>query len=111
MKTMITLQELAGVDLRPYKEVWLTSTQAVADSGHKEDERCLWRAEEAFTHDMMSEGTHDQNLHAVSLVVDEIADPVRLQDIEQAVQKRLAELGLEGEFYPAQVGNGPVLAD
>ena len=37
MKTVITLQELAEADLRPYNEVWLTSAEALAESGHNED--------------------------------------------------------------------------
>lgn len=105
MKTVITLQELAEADLRPFKEVWLTSQQALADSGHSEDQLCLWRSELAFTHDMLSEGTHDQNLHAVWLVVGNIDDPDQVLDIESQLRQRLQELGLEGEFYPAQVGD------
>ena len=110
MKTVITLQELAEADLRPYKEVWLTSAQALAESGHGEDELCLWRSEEAFTHDMLSEGTHDQNLHGVWLVVDDIDDPEQVLDIENDVRQRLQNLGLKGEFYPAEVGDGHAFA-
>jgi hypothetical protein len=104
MKTVITLQELAEADLRPYKEVWLTSAQALAESGHNEDELCLWRSNEALTHDMMSEGTHDQNLSGVWLVVDDIDDPEEVLDVENNVRQRLFDLGLKGEFYPAQTG-------
>lgn len=38
MKTVITQEELAEADLRPYKEVWLTSAEALAERGHNEDE-------------------------------------------------------------------------
>jgi hypothetical protein len=107
MKTVITLNELAEADLRPYKEVWLTSAEALAESGHNEDELCLWRAEQAFTHDMLSEGTHDQNIAGVWLVVDDIDDPDQVLDMETDVRDRLETLGLKGEFYPAQRGEGP----
>ncbi|WP_110947039.1 hypothetical protein [Pseudomonas bohemica] len=106
MKTVITQQELAEADLRPYKEVWLTSALALADSDHKEDELCLWRSDLAFTHDMMSEGTHDQNLKGVWLVVDDIDNPDQVLEIENEVRDRLQVLGVEGEFYPAEVGDG-----
>lgn len=102
MKTVITLEELAEADLRPYKEVWLTTAQALAESGHKEDELCLWRSNDTFTHDMLSEGTHDQNVAGVWLVVDDIDDPDQVLDVEEEVRQRLRTLGLEGEFYPAQ---------
>jgi len=105
MKTVITLQELAEADLRPYKEVWLTSAEALADSGHKEDELCLWRSQDTFTHDMLSEGTHDQNLQGVWLVVDDIDDAEQVFDIEEDVRQRLQMLGLQGEFYPAERGD------
>jgi hypothetical protein len=105
MKTVITLQELAEADLRSYKEVWLTSAQALAESGHKDAEMCLWRSNEAFTHDMLSEGTHDQNVAAVWLVIDDIDDPNQVLEIEEEVRQRLQALGLEGEFYPAESGD------
>jgi len=106
MKTVITLQELAEADLRPYKEIWLTSAQALAETGHNEDELCLWRSDEAFTHDMLSEGTHDQNLVGVWLVVEDIDDRAEVLDVENDVRQRLQTLGLDGEFYPAEMGDG-----
>lgn len=104
MKTLISLQEIAEADLNPYKEIWLTSTLALAESGHTEDELCLWRADEAFTHDMMSEGTHDQNLKRVWLPVSDLDEQERVLEIENQVRERLLRLGLEGEFYPAEIG-------
>jgi hypothetical protein len=105
MKTVITLEELAEADLRPYKEVWLTTAQALAESGHNEDELCLWRSNDTFTHDMLSEGTHDQNVAGVWLVVDDIDDPDQVLDVEEEVRQRLQALGLKGEFYPAESGD------
>jgi len=104
MKTVITLEELAEADLRPYKEVWLTTAQALAESGHKEDELCLWRSNDTFTHDMLSEGTHDQNVAGVWLVLDDIDDPDQVLNVEEELRQRLQVLGLRGEFYPAESG-------
>lgn len=106
MKALITLQELAEADLRPYKEIWLTSARAVAESGHQEDELCLWRSDMVFNHDMMSEGTHDQNLQGIWLVVDNLDDPDQVLEVEDEVRQRLIALNMEGEFYPAEVGDG-----
>jgi len=105
MKTVITLQELAKADLRPYNEVWLTSAQALTDSGHNEEELCLWRSNGTFTHDMLSEGTHDQNVTGVWLVVDDIDDPQQVLDMEKDVRGCLPNNGSEGEFYPAEQGD------
>ncbi len=104
MKTVITLDELAEADLRPYKEIWLTSAEAL-EGGHREDELCLWRSDQTFTHDMLSEGTHDQNVTGVWLVVDDIDDPSEVLPIEDDVRQRLQTLGLTGEFYPAEQGD------
>lgn len=106
MKTVITLSELAEADLRPYMEVWLTSPRALTETGHKEDELCLWRRMQTPTHDMMSEGTHDQNVTGIWLVVDDIDDPQQVIDVEADVRDRLRILRLEGEFYPAERGDG-----
>lgn len=102
MNKVITLQELNEADLRFYKEIWLTSAQALADD-HKEAQLCLWRSTEAPTHDMLSEGTHDQNLESVWLVVDDIHDQQQVLEIKNHVQQRVLHLRLEGEFSPAEV--------
>lgn len=106
MKPVITLNELAEADLRPYNEVWLTSAEALAEGGHSEDELCLWRAHQLFSHDMLSEGGHGQNVSSVWLVVENIDDPNQVLDMENEVRERLQVLGLKGEFYPAEIGNG-----
>lgn len=104
MKTVITLQELTKADLRPYKEVWLASLVALK-GGHAEDELCLWRASQAVTHDMLSEGTHDQNVAGIWLGVDNIDDRQQILAIEDILRLRLEDLNLEGEFYPAETGD------
>lgn len=105
MKTLITLQELAEADLRGYNEIWLTSAKALAESGHPEEELCLWRARQHVTHDMLSEGTHDQNARRIWLVVDDLDDPAQVLDMENQVRQALQTRGLEGEFYPAERGD------
>jgi len=105
MKTVITLQELTKADLRPYKEVWLASPVALTEGGHAEDELCLWRAIQAVTHDMLSEGTHDQNVAGIWLGVDDIDDRQQVLAIEDILRLRLEDLNLEGEFYPAETGD------
>lgn len=104
MKTVITLQEIADADLRPYTEVWLTSTTAIREAGHSEDELCLWRANQVFSHDMLSEGTHGQNVMPVWLVLDDIDNPEQVLEVETHIRERLLAAGLEGEFYPAEEG-------
>ena len=106
MKNVITLSELAEADLRSYMEIWVTSPQALTATGHKADELCLWRRVQAPTHDMMSEGTHDQNVSGLRLVVDDIDDSEQVLRIEADVRDRLQTLQLEGEFYPAERGEG-----
>jgi hypothetical protein len=104
MKTVITQSELAQADLRPYTEIWLTSPTAVREAGHTEDELCLWRANQVFSHDMLSEGTHGQNVMPIWLVLDNIDDPDQVLGVETMVRERLLAAGLDGEFYPAEVG-------
>jgi hypothetical protein len=54
---------------------------------------------------MLSEGTHDQNVRGIWLVVDDIDDPEQVLDIEEDVRQRLQAMGLKGEFYPAESGD------
>ncbi|WP_268800500.1 hypothetical protein [Pseudomonas huanghezhanensis] len=102
MKTLISLKELADADLKTFNEIWLSSAASLSEHGPSEDQLCLWRANQLFTHDMLSEGTHGQNVSRVWLVPDDIDAPANVMEIEQAVRARLAELEMEGEFYPAE---------
>lgn len=104
MKTVITLNELPNADLRTFTEVWLTTPTAVREPHHTDDELCLWRANQVFSHDMLSEGTHGQNVMPVWLVVDNIDNPDQVLEVETQVRERLLTAGLDGEFYPAEVG-------
>jgi hypothetical protein len=105
MKTVITPEELFEADLRPYNEIWLASIQALAESGHSEDQLCLWRSNIVPSHEMLSEGSHGQNVSSVWLALDNIDDADQVLDMEELVRGRLESLGLKGEFYPAERGD------
>jgi hypothetical protein len=105
MKTLISLAELSDADLSAFNEIWLSSASSLAEHGPKEDQLCLWRANQLFTHDMLSEGTHGQNVTRVWLVPDDIDDTANVMEIEDAVRARLTQLNLDGEFYPAEQGD------
>jgi hypothetical protein len=103
MKAVITPRELLEADLRTYNEIWVSSAQALAKSGHSEDQLCLWRHEVVPSHDMLSEGSHGQNVNSLWLALDNIKDPHQIMDVENLVRERVDALGLKGEFYPAEL--------
>ncbi len=105
MKTLITVAELADANLSPFNEIWLSSASSLTEHRPSEDQLCLWRANQLVTHDMLSEGTHGQNVTCVWLVVDDIDDQAGILEIEDAVRTKLTKQGLEGEFYPAERGD------
>ena len=92
MDKMITADQLATTDLRTINEIWLTGST----------ELCLWRAEKVFTHDMLSEGTHDQNSSRLVVKMGDIGDPTTVFDIEATVRELLGKLNMDGQFYPAE---------
>lgn len=67
-------------------EIWLAEPQ-----------RCLWRATQVVSHEMMSEGTHEQNLRRIYVRSGPMADNA---EIERVVRQRLRESGRVGEFPP-----------
>jgi hypothetical protein len=67
-------------------EIWL-----------EQPERCLWRATQVVSHEMMSEGTHEQNLRRVYVRASPMAN---VSEIERAIRQRLLETGQPGEFVP-----------
>ncbi|WP_426134790.1 hypothetical protein [Pseudomonas sp. PWP3-1b2] len=93
MDTIITVDLLATADLGSINEIWLGGTHT---------ELCLWRGEHVFTHEMMSEGTHDQNVRRLCVQLVNPDDQAAVASVEQIVRERLKELGKEGEFYPAE---------
>ncbi|WP_434563096.1 hypothetical protein J3P95_11175 [Pseudomonas sp. Z5-35] len=93
MDKTITVDQLATTDLRSFNEIWLDGTHT---------QLCLWRGAQVFTHEMMSEGTHDQNVRSLCLQWVNLDDQVAVASIELLARERLKEIGKEGEFYPAE---------
>lgn len=92
MDKTITADQLATTDLRTINEIWLSGST----------ELCLWRAEQVFTHDMLSEGTHDQNSSRLLVKVEDIEDQATVVAIEAKVRELLKGMSMEGAFYPAE---------
>jgi GH15 family glucan-1,4-alpha-glucosidase len=93
MDKTITVDQLATVDLGPINEIWLGGTHT---------QLCLWRGEQIFTHEMLSEGTHDQNVQRLCLQLVNPDDQAAVVSVERIARERLKETGKEGEFYPAE---------
>jgi hypothetical protein len=93
MDKMITVDQLATTDLGPFNEIWLGGTHT---------QLCLWRAEQVFTHEMLSEGTHDQNVQRLRLQLVNPDDRAAVASVEVIARERLEKMGREGEFYPAE---------
>jgi hypothetical protein len=93
MDKTITVDQLATTDLGSINEIWLGGTHI---------QLCLWRAEQVFTHEMLSEGTHDQNVQRLCLQLVDPDDQAAVARVEVIARERLEELGKQGEFYPAE---------
>ncbi|MBC3372360.1 hypothetical protein HU762_00280 [Pseudomonas sp. SWRI92] len=93
MDKTITVDQLATTDLRSFNEIWLGGTHT---------QLCLWRGAQVFTHEMMSEGTHDQNVRSLCLQWVNLDDQAAVASVERIARERLKEMGKEGEFYPAE---------
>ncbi|MBA2922960.1 hypothetical protein G9Q84_08630 [Pseudomonas sp. P7] len=92
MDKKITVDQLATTDLRSINEIWLGGTHI---------QLCLWRGKQVFTHEIMSEGTHDQNVRRLCLQLVDSDDQTAVTSVEVIVRERLKNMGKEGEFYPA----------
>lgn len=78
METIHT--DLAGLhrgELDGCNEVWLAEPQ-----------QCLWRAVQVVSHEMMSEGTHEQNLRRVYVHTSPLGDAA---EVERQVRQRIRE--------------------
>ncbi|KQM50716.1 hypothetical protein ASE80_07160 [Pseudomonas sp. Leaf15] len=93
MDKTIRLDQLAATDLGSINEIWLGGTHT---------QLCLWRGEQVFTHEMMSEGTHDQNVQRLCLQLVNADDQAAVAHVEAMVRERLKKTGKEGVFYPAE---------
>lgn len=93
MDKTITVDQLATTDLSLINEIWLGGTHS---------QLCLWRGEQVFTHEMMSEGTHDQNVQRLCLQWVDSDDRAAVARVEVMVREHLKKSGKAGEFYPAE---------
>ncbi|WP_462380911.1 hypothetical protein [Pseudomonas sp. Marseille-QA0892] len=93
MDKTITVDQLATTDLDAINEIWVGQTHT---------ELCLWRGEQVFTHEMLSEGTHDQNVRRLCVQLIDPDDQAAVANVEVIVRERLEALEREGEFYPAE---------
>jgi hypothetical protein len=93
MDNTITVDQLATADLGSINEIWLGETHT---------QLCLWRGERVFSHEMMSEGTHDQNVRRLCVQLVNPHDQAAVASVEAIVRERLKKMGKEGEFYPAE---------
>lgn len=92
MDKTITVDQLAATDLRAVNEIWIGETHT---------QLCLWRGEQVFTHEMLSEGTHDQNVQRLCLQLLDPDDKGAVKSVELIVRERLEKIGKKGDFYPA----------
>ena len=93
MDKTITVDQLATTDLGSINEIWLVGPHA---------QSCLWRGEQVFTHEMLSEGTHDQNVRRLCVQGVDPEDQAAVASVEVIVRERLEQMGSKGEFYPAE---------
>lgn len=103
MNIAIDEAHINTVDLRGAVELWLVPPGADPEASVHPSGQCLWRGRPVVSHDMLSEGTHEQNVRRVWLRVAQPEAPETAARIRPLVEQRLMEQGLEGEFFPADV--------
>ncbi|WP_213880253.1 hypothetical protein [Pseudomonas sp. dw_358] len=102
MKVVIKAVDIPRTDFSAASEIWVAPLNAALAADNTDDGLCLWRGTPVVTHDMLSEGTHEQNLRRIWLQVPHTEDKQAVEGIEQALRARLQAQQLSGEFYPAQ---------
>jgi len=103
MNIAIDEAHINTADLRGATELWLVPPEADPQASTHPDGQCLWRGGPVASHDMLSEGTHEQNVRRVWLRVANPKDHTTGERMRPLVEQRLLEQGLEGEFYPADL--------
>lgn len=101
MDIVITPTQIESTNFRSATEIWLARPDAVGGVDSSDPGSCLWRGRPVVSHDMLSEGTHDQNVRRVWLVIPHVDDLAALQ---ARLAARLAVQDMEGEFHPAEHG-------
>ncbi|PVZ16504.1 MULTISPECIES: hypothetical protein [unclassified Pseudomonas] len=100
MDVILEEPELSGADLRGALELWVTSPGGPHAPIDGAGQFCLWRGRPVVSHDMLSEGTHEQNVRRLWVRLAQPGDKGAIERAEQQVRERVAAQGLEGEFYP-----------
>lgn len=103
MNTFIPLQTLAETDLRDFHEVWLTSQETHPQDPSLEHSVCLWRVNRVLTDDVTIDDEYFQDLPCLWLKVDALTDKQAIGLVENTLKARLDQLGLTGEFFPAEM--------
>ena len=100
MNTFIPLEKLEEIDLQDYHEVWLTTSERWPQDPETAQRVCLWRADRELTRDVEIDDAYFQNLPRLWLRVDDLHDKPAVTLVEQALNARVGELQLKGEFLP-----------
>jgi hypothetical protein len=105
MPLRIQQQDIERANLRTVSEIWLAGPACTYDVESEVDTLCFWRGRPAVSHDMLSEGTHEQNVQRLWLVVNDVTDDVEVRAAEGLLRAALEKQNMEGEFYPAEQKN------
>lgn len=105
MLLRIQQQDIETTNLRTVSEIWLAGPACTFSVESEVDTRCLWRGRPIVSHDMLSEGTHEQNVQRLWLLVTDVTDNAQLAQVEARLRTVLEQQNMEGEFYPAEQQN------
>ena len=105
MTLRIQQQDIERANLRTVSEIWLAGPKCTYDVESEVDSKCFWRGQPTVSHDMLSEGTHEQNLQRLWLVVANVDDDAEVGAAEALLRASLEKQNMEGEFYPAEQKN------
>jgi hypothetical protein len=104
MNISIDETNISTLDLRGAVELWLVAPGASPEASDEPEGLCLWRGRPVVSHEMLSEGTHEQNVRRVWLQVADPQVPATAARLRPAIEQRLLEQQLEGEFFPTEAG-------
>ncbi|WP_244652072.1 hypothetical protein [Pseudomonas sp. CFBP 13710] len=105
MPLRIQQHDIEQTNLRTVSEIWLAGPACTFSAESEIDTLCFWRGRPVVSHEMLSEGTHEQNLQRLWLVVADICDNPAVATLEARLRTALDKQNMEGEFYPAEQKN------
>ena len=108
MNTFVPLEKLNSIDLKDYYEVWLTTSETWPQDPATVSSQCLWRADRELTKDVVIDAAYFQNLPHLWIVVDQLHDATSTDPdlVRDAVESRVKQENLGGEFYPQDEPEG-----